>query len=228
MEYLVIFSRTIIFYFFVLIVVRVMGKRQIGQLQPFELVVAIMIAELAVLPMENLTTPILAGILPIATIMVLEISMSLITLKSERARSIFCGRPSIVVENGKIVEKELRKTRCNINDLLELLRNKDITNIADVEFAIMETNGNLSIIPKSQRRPINPEDLGISTDYEGLSVPLIIDGNINHNNLNTIKLTEKWLRKELKKLGVKNVGDVFFASIDSAGDVYYQLKEDGN
>jgi len=150
---LIIVVRTLILYILVVIIMRIMGKRQIGQLQPFELVIAIMISELAAVPMQDKRIPLINGIIPILTLLFAQITFSFIGLKSTRARAIICGRPSILIQNGKINEAELRKEMYSVNDLLEQLRIKNIYNIADVEFALLETNGQLSVIPKSQKGP---------------------------------------------------------------------------
>jgi uncharacterized membrane protein YcaP (DUF421 family) len=221
---LVVFIRTLILYAIVVVVMRIMGKRQIGQLQPFELVVAIMISELAAVPMQNTGIPLINGIIPIITLLVAQISMSFINLKSTKARAIICGKPTILIENGKIFEQHLQKEMYTLNDLLEQLRSKDISNIADVEYAILETNGQLSVIPKSQKRPLTPEDLNIPTKYEGLPLDLIIDGKIMKNNLAKASLDETWLKNQLLKFGVKNIDDVLFCSLDNQGSLYFQEK----
>lgn len=221
---LVIFVRTIILYAIVVIVMRIMGKREIGQIQPFELVVAIMISELAAIPMQNTGIPLVTGIIPILTLLIAQIAVSFITLKSTKARALICGKPSILVENGKINESVLSSEMYTLTDLLEQLRSKNIASIADVEFAILETNGQLSVIQKSQKRPVNPEDLHIPTEYEGLPLDLIIDGELIHKNLEKAKLDESWLKNELSKAGVNNMTDVFFASLDTAGKLFIQGK----
>jgi uncharacterized membrane protein YcaP (DUF421 family) len=223
---LVTFFRTLILYTIVVIVMRLMGKRQIGQLQPFELAIAIMISELAAVPMQNTSIPLINGIIPILTLLIAQISLSLISLKSIKARGIVCGKPSILVENGKIKEEEFRREMFTLNDLLEQLRIKNIPNIADVEFAILETNGQLSVIPKSQNRPVTPKDLQIQTSYEGIPLDVVIDGNINHLNLQKAHLDEKWLRDELAKLNMHDIEKVLFASLDSKGNLYCQPKND--
>lgn len=223
---LVVFIRTLILYTIVIIVMRIMGKRQIGQLQPFELVVAIMISELAAVPMQNTGVPLINGIIPILTLLFAQIAFSFIALKSTKARGIICGKPNILIENGKINEQNLRKEMYTLNDLLEQLRSKNVPNIADVEFAILETNGQLSVIPKSQKRAVNPEDLNIPTKYEGLPLDLIVDGDIIYKNLTKANLDEGWLRAELGKLGAVSPRNVLFASIDSDGNLYYQKKQE--
>lgn len=222
---LVVFIRTLILYSVVVVVMRLMGKRQIGQLQPFELVVAIMISELAAVPMQNTGIPLVNGVIPIITLLIVQTLFSFISLKSLKARAIICGKPTILVENGKIIEENLRKEMYTLNDLQEHLRIKNIPNIADVEFAILETNGQLSVIPKSQKRPINPEDLEIPTKYEGLTLDLIIDGNIISKNLAKAKLDINWLKSELKKFEIFDIDKVLYASLDSDGNLYYQEKK---
>lgn len=224
---LVVFARTIILYVVVVIVMRIMGKRQIGQLQPFELVVAILISELAAVPMQNTGIPLVNGLVPILTLLVAQMSMSFIALKSTKARGFICGRPSVLIKNGEIQELQLKKEMYTLNDLLEQLRINSTPNIADVEFAILETNGQLSIIPKSQKRPLSAEDLKISTKYEGMPLDLIVDGTIIYKNLKIINLDEEWLQKEIKKLSNNDIKDILFASIDSDGNIYWQVKNRG-
>jgi uncharacterized membrane protein YcaP (DUF421 family) len=224
MTLLLVIIRTLILYIAVVVVMRIMGKREIGQLQPFELVVALMVADLAAIPMEDTGIPLLSGIIPIIILMAAQVTISYISMKSEKARGIICGKPSVLVANGKLVESELEYLRYNINDLLEQLRSKNYPNLADVEFAILETNGQLSVIPKSQKRALQPEDLQINTKYEGMPMTLVIDGRVNKENLRKVNLSEDWLRTELGKFGVSDLKKVFFASLDTAGKLFYQLK----
>ncbi|KJS13888.1 MAG: membrane protein [Peptococcaceae bacterium BRH_c8a] len=221
---LLVIIRTLILYVAVLVVMRVMGKREIGQLQPMELVVALMIADLAAIPMQNTGIPLLSGLIPIIVLMAAQVTLSLISMKSPKIRDIVDGRPSVVLKNGWIMESELRRLRYSINDLLEQLRAKNFPNPADVEFAILETNGQLSVIPKSQKRPVQPSDLHIDTDYEGMPLTLVSDGAINFKNLHQVNLDEKWLRDALRKQGVDDFKNVFFANLDTSGQLIYQLK----
>lgn len=216
--------RTIILYLLVVLIIRIMGKHQIGQLQPFELVITIMISELAAVPMQDTDIPLLHGIIPILTLLFIQISLSLLSLKSDKARKIICGGPSILIEKGKINQKELARLRYNISDLLEQLRLKDLPNIADAEYAILETSGKLSIIPKSQKRPVNPIDLKLDTPYEGLPTTLIVEGVLKEKNLSKLNLTQDWLRSELSKNGLHSWEEVFLAIIDSTGSLYLQPK----
>lgn len=221
---LVVFVRALVLYFVVIIAMRIMGKRQIGQLQPFELAIAIMISELAAVPMQNTGIPLVNGLIPIVTLLIAQVLISLISLKSIKARGIICGKPSILIENGKILESELRKEMYTINDLLEQLRIQSISNISDVEYAILETNGQLSVIQKSQKRPVNPEDLNMTTKYEGLSLELIIDGRLIGKNLEKAGLDREWLMKELNKQGIDDIRKVLFASLDTQGNLFCQGK----
>lgn len=225
---LVVFTRALVLYIIVVISMRIMGKRQIGQLQPFELAIAIMISELAAVPMQNTGIPLINGIIPILTLLIAQLLMSLLALKSIRARALICGKPTILIEKGEIKEEELRKELYTINDLLEQLRIKDFPNISDIEYAILETNGQLSVIPKSQKRPLTPHDMNIKTDYEGITIDVIIDGHIMANNLRIAGKDEKWLLHELHKQHYITPSDILFACIDSSGKLYYQPHEKGD
>lgn len=216
--------RTVILYLLVFFVMRIMGKRQIGQLQPYEMASAIMVSALAAFPMEDISIPLVNSIIPILIILSFQVMVSVLSLKNLRARSFLCGKPSIVVENGIIMEDELYNLRININDLLEQLRIAGYPNVSDVEFAIMETNGQLSVVPKSQKRPVNPEDLNIATTYEGLCYSLILDGYVSHENLNNLGLSEHWLKRELAKFGINDLREIFLASLDSEGNLFFQRK----
>lgn len=221
---ILVFIRTLILFTLVVIAIRLMGKRQVGKLQPYELVIIVLIADLAAVPMENIGIPLISGIIPILTLLFAEVTISYISLKNERLRGIVSGRPSVLVENGKIVESELSKLRYNVNDLLEQLRTKNFPNIADIEFAILETSGEVSVIPKSQKRPLNPADLKIPTRYEGIPMTLIIDGYVFENNLAKINLSVEWLKRELQKFGIHDFKQVLLASLDTEGNLFYQLK----
>ena len=221
---IIVVIRTLILYTLVFVALRLMGKREIGQLQPFELVVVIMISELAAIPSENVGIPLLSGIIPILVLLLTSLTLAWISLKSEKARAIICGKPSILIQRGEILEEELTKNRYNLTDLLEELRIKNVPNIADVEFAVLETNGQLSVFPKSQKRPTIPEDFKIKTQYEGLPLTIIMDGTLNSNNLQQGNKDLKWLKGELKKHSIDKIENVLLASLDSSGTLYVQAK----
>lgn len=223
---LILAFRTLILYLLVVLVMRIMGKPQIGQLQPFELVVAIIISELAAVAMADTEVPLLTGIIPIITLVLAQVTLAYWALKSEKARAWICGQPSILIEKGKINEKELRRLRMNINDLLEQLRVKNFPNIFEVDYAIMETNGDLSVIPKGPFRAVVTQDLNINAPNPGLPITLVIDGTIIRHNLKIASLTEEVLLNTLQKQGIQDLKTLFFASIDPSGMISWQLKEE--
>ena len=159
--------KTVLIYFFAMFVMRLMGKRQAGELQPFELIIAVMIAEVAATPMDGPGVPITHGIVPVVVLLLMHNAIAYITLKSEKLRSFISGRPTIVVHKGIVQQKELKKTSYNLNDLLEQLRAKDVMNISDVHYAVLETNGELSVMLKPEKSPPSAEDLGISPPNPG-------------------------------------------------------------
>jgi uncharacterized membrane protein YcaP (DUF421 family) len=222
---LILFGRTAILYLTAVVIIRIMGKRQIGQLQPFELVITIIIAELVVIPMQDKDVPLLEGLVPALTLLFLQYLVSLVLMKSEGARAVVCGIPSVLVHNGRIVESELRRLRYNLSDLLEQLRVKGLPDVSDVEFAVLETNGELSVIPKSQKRPVQPQDLQLDTTYEGLPLPLIIDGKIKTGSLRKASLDQQWLQTEIQKQGIKRAKEVLYASLGTDGTLFIQPRE---
>ncbi|MGI5879883.1 MAG: YetF domain-containing protein [Syntrophomonadaceae bacterium] len=221
---ILVLIRTLILFGTVLVFLRIMGKRQIGQLQPYELAVIIMISELAAIPMENTGIPLINGLIPIFILVTSAVTLSFISLKSERARGIICGKPSILIDKSRIMEEELRRLRYNINDLLEQLRLNNVTDIADVEYAILETSGQLSVILKSDKRPVQPRDLSVKPPTEDLPNTLIIDGRVIQQNLNKAKKDISWLETELNKVGIKSFKEVLFATLDSQGQLFFQMK----
>ena len=174
------FVRVSIIYLLVLIVMRLMGKREISQMQPFELVIAIMIADLASVPMADTGIPIFNGIIPILTLLAFQLILSILNMKSIKLRAIICGKPQILIFRGKIDEKALKKEKITINELQERLRQSNIFNIGDVEYAILETSGQISVIQKPEKRNTIPEDFNITPEYEGIPYDLIIDGKVMH------------------------------------------------
>lgn len=222
---IVVVVRILILYTLVVVALRLMGKREIGQLQPFELVVIIMISELASIPSGDMGIPLLSAIIPILVLLLASLLLAWITLKSEKSRAIICGTPSILIERGKIVEQELIKNSYNLTDLLEELRIKNIMNISDVEFAILETNGQMSVFPKSEKRAIIPEDLNITPPYDGLPLTIIMDGKLNNDNLKQGNKSLTWLKGELKKQSIEQIKDVLIASLDTSGELVVQAKQ---
>lgn len=203
---------------------RLMGKREIGQLQPFELAISIMIADLASIPMADTGIPISNGIIPILGLLVMHLLISLVNMKSMKARGILCGKPSILVYRGKVDEKVLKKERFTLNELQERLRGNGVVNLGDVEYAILETSGQVTVIQKPNKRTTIPEDFNIMPDYEGIPYDLVVDGKIMSKNLKEIGKDEKWLNKQLNKFNVK-AQDALIVTYDGKGQIFCQAKE---
>lgn len=221
----IVLIRTIILYIVVITSMRLMGKKQIGQLEPFELAIAIMISELASLPMQDTKIPITHGIIPIITLLTLQTIVSALELKNEKLRLLFSGKPSVVINAGQINIKELEKERFNLNDLMEELRLQGYYNLQDIEYAILETSGQLSVIPKTELSPATKTDLNLKPQQDILPVTLILDGRINCDNLKIINKDKHWLKQQLRKNNITSHENVLIAMIDSKGQFYHQPKQ---
>lgn len=221
---LITFIRTLILYILVLLVMRLMGKREIGQLQPFELAISIMIADLASIPMADVGIPIFNGIIPIVALLVMHLVISNINLRSISVRKIICGKPSILVYRGKIDEKVLKDEKFTINELQERLRGNNVFNVADVEYAILETSGQITVIQKPNKRTTIPEDFNIMPEYEGMSYDLIVDGKVMYENLKSLGKDYTWLEKEAKKFKIKP-NEALLMTIDGKQEIFCQAKE---
>lgn len=222
---LITFFRAIVLYLIVLVVMRLMGKREIGQLQPFELAISIMIADLASIPMTEIGIPIFNGIVPILGLLLMHLIISLINLKSLKAREIICGKPSILIYRGKINEKELKKERFTINELEERLRGNNVVNLGDVEYAILETSGQVTVIQKPEKRNTIPEDFNIVPEYEGIPYDLVVDGKVMNKNLKAIGKNYNWLKKQVEKFNIKPE-EALVVTIDGKGQIFCQKKEE--
>ena len=221
---LITFFRAIILYIVVLVVMRLMGKREIGQLQPFELAISIMIADLASIPMTEIGIPIFNGIVPILGLLVMHLIISVINLKSLKAREIICGKPSILIYRGKINEQELKKERFTINELEERLRGNNVVNLGDVEYAILETSGQVTVIQKPEKRNTIPEDFNIVPEYEGIPYDLVVDGKVMMKNLKLIGKNYAWLKKQVEKFDIKPE-EALIVTVDGKGQIFCQKKE---
>ena len=221
---LLIFIRAILLYVLILIVMRIMGKREIGQLQPFEFAISIMIADLATTPMSEPGTPISYGVIPILSLLVMHLLISAINIKSIRLREILCGKPSILIYRGKIDEKALKKENFTINELQERLRGNNIFNLGDVEYAILETNGQISVITKPEKKVVSLEDLNIKSEYNRIPYDLVIDGKIQYDNLEKISKTKEWLDTEVGKFNIKPE-EALIVTLDAKNQIFCQKKE---
>ena len=224
---LITFFRAIVLYILVLVVMRLMGKREIGQMQPFELAISIMIADLATLPMTETGVPISNGIIPILGLLVMHLTISMLNLKSTKAREIICGKPAILIFRGKVDEKVLKKERFTINELEERLRTNNIFNIGDVEYAVLETSGQVTVIPKPNKRATTPEDFNIEPKYEGRPYDLVVDGKVMYKNLEKLGKNYVWLQKQTEKFGIRPE-QALIVTIDGDNQFFCQpLEKDG-
>lgn len=194
-------------------------------MQPFELVVAIMIADLASVPMADTGIPITNGIIPILELLLIQLGISLVNLKSIKGRSIICGVPSILIYRGKIDEKVMKKEKFTINELQERLRQNNVFNIGDVEYAILETSGQLTVIQKPEKRNVIPEDFNITPEYEGIPYDLVVDGKVMYENLKIIGRDYNWLLKQVEKFKIKPE-QALVVTFDGKGQMFCQVKEE--
>lgn len=222
-----ILLRTIFIYFTILIIMRLMGKREVGELSILDLIVSFMIADISSMAIETHLT-MTHVLLPIFTLASLQIIMSYFSLKSRRLRRLVDGEPSIIIKDGQIQDSTMKKIRYNLDDLMMQLRQKNVFDLADVEFAILETDGELSIFPKMGKQPAKQEDLGIRPSVSfGIPIPIIIDGKVQDDGLAEINQNRFWLKREIQKRGVKDFKDIYFASISSSGDMFIDKKDPG-
>ena len=221
------FLRTIILYVFIIAGIRLMGKRQVGELEPSELVLALLIADLAAVPMQDFGIPLLTGLIPILTLLGLTMALSVLTMKSVKFRAVLCGRPSIIVENGKLRQGEMRKNRFTLDELMEELRMKGVTDLSTVKYAILETNGQLSVLPFTAQQPPTAQDLDLHLPEPGLPVVLINDGRLIRRSLMERGFNDQWLEKQLKSHKVDRVQDVFLMTVDETNQVCLIEKEVG-
>lgn len=212
-------------YFALLIFARLLGAKQVGQLTFFHYAVGITIGSIAGTTAMSREVSALEGVASIAVIALLAYLTSLAGLKSRGLRGWLEGRPVILVKNGQIMERNLGRARLNFDDLTALLRAKGAFELADVEFALLETTGDLSLLRKSQRQPLTPADLNVPTDYHGLSAKLVMEGRVLHDSLARLHLTEKWLHAQLGAMGL-NISDVAYAELTTTGELYVDRKRD--
>lgn len=225
MEILTIFLRTVLIYFVVFLMLKLMGKREIGKLSLFDLVISIMIAEIAVFVLEDSNKPLMDGIVPMATLVLIQILIAFITLKSRSLRIFFDGKPSVLIKKGMIDREEMKKHRYNLDDLMLQLRQNKIMNVADVEFAILEPTGKLSVVEKETREAgVVDDKLKGTIRYEGLPLPLIMDGKVQDDNLEKIGKTRFWLKNQLQVKGARDFKEVFYCSIDHRGRMFLDRK----
>ncbi len=221
---LISFLRTIILYLILVITVRLMGKRQIGELEPSEFVVAILIADLASVPMQDTGIPLLSGIVPIFTILALELIFSVCSLRFLTIRRLLCGSPTVLMECGKIIQSNLARSRITIDELQQQLRANGVLDFATVHYAILETDGTISVLQFTAEKPPSAKSLKVQPNQEELPLTVISDGVVRHQELSRCGFDLTWLKKQLDKVGCSSK-DVFFMTVTSSGNVYLQEVE---
>ncbi len=222
---LVMILRSLLLYGLVMFSLRIMGKRQVGQLQPAELVIAIVISDVASIPMQNTGVPLISGVVPILVLLIAELVVSFVSLKSRRLRIAFSGSPSVMIHKGVLDEREMERQRFNIDDLLEELRVLGYPDISQIEYAILETGGQISVIPKSAAKNITVEDLQLKVRQEVLPYILIADGAVDTAELTRAGKTHAWLEKQLKQRHIGSARNVFLASLNGEGALFIQEKQ---
>ena len=219
------FARTVILYLLITLGLRLLGKRQIGELEPSELVLTMMLSDLATVPMQDFGIPLLSGVIPIATLLALSMLFSQISLQSIRFRALVCGTPSVLIRNGKLQQQAMRKNRYTLDELLEELREKGICRIEDVKYAILENSGQLSVLPYAGQLPATAAQMKCNPREGGLPAVLINDGRVLDHNLRDRGLDRAWLERQLKAHGLRDTRQVFLLSIDEGGQIYLSKKE---
>ena len=220
------FFRTVILYLLLMVGLRLLGKRQIGELEPSELVLTLIISDLAAVPMQDFGIPLVNGVFPILILLCLSMILSFINLKSVRFRAILCGRPALIIREGRLVQQNMNKTRLTIDELYEQLRSQGITDLKSVKYAILETNGKISALPYTSESPATPEILGVQVqDAVLLPALLINDGRVMTENLRESGLDRIWLDRQLKARNIASPREVFLLTVDESGTVECVKKE---
>ena len=218
------YLRTIVLYLVLIAVIRTMGKRQVGQMEPSEFVVTMLVANLASIPMQDGGIPLYSGIVPILTVLALELILSGLVLRSIPLRRLLCGKPVILIENGRILQNNLRRTRITLDELTSQLREKDVLEPGEVQYAILETNGNISVFPYPAQQPATAKDAGIIAKRRYLPVTVVGDGYLYRENLALAGKDEAWLNKILKEKNA-DLASTWLLTVDGSDRVYFVKKE---
>ena len=220
------FMRSIVLYFVLMVGLRLLGKRQIADLEPSELVLTLIISDLAAVPMQDYGIPLLNGVVPIVTLLCLSMLLSFFSLKSLRFRSILCGKPALIIRNGEILQENMARNRLTIDELFEQLRSQGCSDLKAVKYAVLETSGQLSILLYTSESPLTPKGAGRDiADHITLPVLLINDGKILSDNLSLLGLDHSWLAAQLHQRSLHSPKDVFLFSVDETGAVICVAKE---
>ena len=222
----IIFIRTIILYFAILVSMRIMGKHQLGEMELSEFIVAALIADLAATPLQDIGIPLLNGLIPIVTLFCLEVIIAGFSLKNIRFRSLAFGKPEILIRNGKINIESMHKNRFTPDELMQELRSQGIESFDAVSYAILETNGKLSIILRSEEQPVTPKQLNLNVCQSGYPHIIINEGRVLDKNLHLLGRSRNWLSNELKRRSIKDPKDVYLLTLSDQGEVFCQLGKD--
>ena len=221
------FFRTVILYTVLIVGLRLTGKRQIGELEPNELVLTMLLSDLAAVPMQDFGIPLINGLLPITVILCLSVLMSQLSLRSVRFRSLVCGEPTVIIRHGRIQQQAMGRNRLTVDELMEELRCQGVTDLTTVKYAVLETSGQLSVLLYPKDQPLTPQQAGVTvTDDLFLPRVIINDGRLLRQNLRKAGYEDKWLLKQLKKAGTSDTRNVFLLTVDEAGSVVCILKEE--
>ncbi|MCL2003869.1 MAG: DUF421 domain-containing protein [Oscillospiraceae bacterium] len=218
-------GHTVILYLVIIVTMRIMGKRSIGDMPPSELVVTILVSELAAIPMQDPEQPLINGIIPIVVLLVFNLALSFGFLKSRFLWRVFEGKEAILIEQGRLNEKAMRRNRITLTELFEMLRLQGYTDLSQLRYAIFESNGLLSVIPYESHKPVTPAVTATQVQEPGMPQILISDGKVMKNKLKTLGLNEQWLRRELAARGVTAIKDAFIFTRDECGNIYLVAKE---
>ena len=219
------YVRTILLYLVLIGVVRLMGKRQIGQMEPSEFVVTMLVANLAAIPMQDGGIPLFSGFVPIVTVLGVELVLSALSMKSVRVRKLLCGKPVILIENGNILQQNLKKTRITLDELTGHLREKDVLSLQTVQYAILETNGNLSVFPYPKEKPASAKEAGVQVKKQSLPITVISDGVLLEKNLQKAKKDGSWMQKQLRQRDA-TVEQTWLLTVDGEDNVVFYRKEE--
>ena len=219
-----LFLRTLVMYVTLIAGVRLLGKRQIGQLEPSELVVAMLVADLAAIPLQEEAVSLLSGLIPMATVLLLEFGVSMLCLRSVRLRRLLCGKPVILISNGEVLQENLRRTRITMDELTGMLREKDMLELEEVQYAILETNGNLSVFPFPASLPPSARASGIRVKRQFLPVTVIADGWLYRENLALAGKDEAWLNEVLQQKNA-TVRETWLLTVDAGDHIFFVARE---
>ena len=219
-----IFARGVLLYLVLIAGIRFLGKRQLGQLEPSEVAVTMLVADLASIPMQDKNIPITNGLIPIIAVLGTELLLSFLSMRSVKVRKLLCGKPVILMENGKFLQENMRKNRVTLDELISQLREKEVIDPSTVQYAILETGGNLSVFPYPQERPATAKEASIATQSQNLPITIISDGRLMTENLRKAGKDQKWLQKVLSKEKATQK-ETFLLTVDSQNHTLFYKKE---